>query len=256
MAQRILNFNQHYNSKKLILSLDISTYCNAGCPQCHRTDTNGLAKASWLPLIQWTIQDFKDTYSIDSLKNINQVEFCGTWGDPIMVKDIFKITEYILNSSDANILFNTNGSIRNHDWWWNFGLLGGKRITIVWAVDGSTQEIHSKYRQNTDLELIMENMQSFTSAGGHSQVFTVVFKHNQFNLYDIANLAKKNGASGISFVQSNRFRSDEPIFNFIDTKGQKDYLEKTTLNDDMGFWKNLDYLDLNNEEDMIKIKMI
>ena len=38
--------------------LDLSTYCNASCPQCHRTDKNGLDKVEWLPLVKWSLEDF------------------------------------------------------------------------------------------------------------------------------------------------------------------------------------------------------
>ena len=35
--------------KGIILNLDLTTRCNAGCPQCHRTDLNGLSKQVRLP---------------------------------------------------------------------------------------------------------------------------------------------------------------------------------------------------------------
>jgi MoaA/NifB/PqqE/SkfB family radical SAM enzyme len=38
---------------EITLVIDITTYCNAKCPQCARTDTNGLGKREKLPLINW-----------------------------------------------------------------------------------------------------------------------------------------------------------------------------------------------------------
>ena len=53
-----------YNlEKRLSAFLDISTYCNAACPQCHRTDRKGLGKIDWLPLIFWDLDKFKRAYS-------------------------------------------------------------------------------------------------------------------------------------------------------------------------------------------------
>ena len=46
------------DSKKCKIWLDLSTFCNASCPQCHRTDANGLGKVDWLPLIKWSLKDF------------------------------------------------------------------------------------------------------------------------------------------------------------------------------------------------------
>ena len=54
-----------WDSNDLSVFMDISTYCNAGCPQCHRTDNNGLGKVDWLPLVQWTIDQFKTAFSAE-----------------------------------------------------------------------------------------------------------------------------------------------------------------------------------------------
>ena len=51
-----------YKLKKLDVFLEISTFCNAGCPQCHRTNPDGLDKADWLPLVNWSIEQFKKVY--------------------------------------------------------------------------------------------------------------------------------------------------------------------------------------------------
>ena len=44
------------------LFMDVSTYCNAACPQCHRTNPKTLEKVDWLPLVQWTLEDFKKAF--------------------------------------------------------------------------------------------------------------------------------------------------------------------------------------------------
>ena len=111
-------------TKKPIAWIDLTTYCNAGCPQCHRTNPNGLGKVDWLPLIQWKFEEFKQAWPIESLNTISKFEICGTWGDPIMVKDIYKICEYVINESDVFIQMNTNGGMRDTDFWWDMGLLG------------------------------------------------------------------------------------------------------------------------------------
>lgn len=236
------NYNTLYNSKDLSLWLDLSTHCNAKCPQCHRTNADGLQKVDWLPIIQWPVEDFKKAFSPETLKHIDRIDICGTWGDPMMNKDIFEIVEYIMNRSRCHILINTNGSIRNADWWWKFGLLGGKRITVMWAVDGITQEQHSLYRQDTDLETVLDNMETFTLAGGISQIFTVVFKHNEKDMYNIAKSVKERGAQDIFFVPSNRFKRDSNKYEFIDKVGEMKFLEKATIDEHNTanfFWKTL-----------------
>ena len=65
----------------LDIMLDVTTRCNAGCPQCHRTDPMGLNKASWLPDIVWTLEQFKHAFPEKIAKHIYNFDFCVTWGD-------------------------------------------------------------------------------------------------------------------------------------------------------------------------------
>lgn len=247
----IQNYNKHYDEGKLRLFLDISTYCNAGCPQCHRTNPDGLEKADWLPLIQWSLEEFKTAFPPETLSNVEQFEFCGTWGDPMMNKDIYKICEYIIKESKSYIMINTNGSIRNSDWWWNFGVMGGKRISVVWALEGINQEMHSHYRRNTELNVILDNMEIFTQAGGRSEIFTVVFKHNEDYIFEIAQMAKERGCYSAFFVQSNRFYKNK-IFNFKDQFGTEKYLERASDdNKNKFYWRGYN-LRVNADMELIK----
>lgn len=221
-------FNKLYNDNKLRLWLDISTHCNAKCPQCHRTNPDGLGKVDWLPVTSWTIDQFKAAYPPDVFPHIEEVQLCGTWGDPLMCRDFELIVEYILAQSDTiTVVVNTNGSIRDEDWWWRLGVMGKSRVNVFWAIEGITPAQHAFYRRNTDLYKVLLNMEAFSAAGGRSDVFTVVFKHNEADLGAIAQMSADSGAQHIMFVASNRFyRSDR--YEFVDN-GVTLALEKTTL---------------------------
>ena len=247
MTDLIENYDTQLSKKSLGIWLDLSTYCNAKCPQCHRTNANGLEKADWLPLIQWSYDEFVRMFPVKTLKNLRHFDICGSWGDPIMNKDIFKIVEYIIkNTSKTTVLINTNGSFRNADWWWNLGLIGGRRIRVMWAIEGVDQKQQSHYRQNTNLDLVLENMEAFSLAGGWSQVFTVVFEHNEKDLYNISELVKDNGAEEIFFVQSNRFY-DNNAFDFVDALGRKKVLRRTNLENKPDFyWRTWHLYDKNH----------
>jgi MoaA/NifB/PqqE/SkfB family radical SAM enzyme len=243
----------YYNKSDLIMWVDLSTHCNAACPQCHRTNPDGLGKSKWLPIIQWSLSEFKTAFPIESMQNFSGFEFCGTWGDPMMNKDIFKIIEYVIKNSNCTIMVNTNGSIRNQEWWWDLGVLCGNRLNVTFDIDGINQTQHSKYRRKTSLDIVVDNLTSISNTRTTTRVFTVVFKHNQDNLYDIALLSKECGAEAIFFVPSNRFHKRvSNKFNFIDEKGDGDYLEQSNF-DSFGdiFWKDL-FLD--NDEDLKRIK--
>ena len=148
-TQKTLTWN---NSKITKIDLSVTNYCNAGCPQCDRTNPNGCGTDDWLPLTQWSLQDFKKAFPKDSLNLLVELQFCGTWGDPMMLKDIYSICEYIINESNCNIEITTNGSIREDTFYWELGALCGNRLKMYFDIDGIDQDMHSHYRRKTNLQ--------------------------------------------------------------------------------------------------------
>jgi len=222
-----------YRPRNLQVFLDISTFCNAGCPQGHRTDPNGLGMAKWLNYHQWDFDTFKNTYRLheqDREDNIWGVfEFCGTWGDPVMNKDIMKMVEYVVEYSNAKIYLDTNASIRDEEWWWDLGIAGGKQLTTYFAIDGIDQKMHSHYRRKTELDKVLKNMKAHSQTLAHTKVKTIVFKHNENYLDDIKDMVFKNGASTIIYTKSDRFYKHSSVFDFIDENGDAQVLEKSTI---------------------------
>lgn len=233
-----------YTNKELTAWLDISTFCNAACPQCHRTDTkNNLNKVDWLPLTQWSIEDFKKIFPRDQMQHYRNFDICGTWGDPGMCKDLDKIIQYILHDDPMTsspittkwmhnrhtkfVMLHTNGSMRDEDFWWKLGQTNGKNLRIYFTLDGIDQEMHSKYRRKTDLQKTLDHMSAAAEGGADVCTFTVVFKHNEDYIDEILELAKQHGATGHTVIQSNRFYFDTQ-YEFNNEDGQVEYLEEST----------------------------
>ena len=76
-----------YQNAELNLDIELTTNCNARCPQCSRTDELNVNKRKdWLPLQQVSIEVFKKWFPItNSIKNFH---FSGKFGDPGMCKDL------------------------------------------------------------------------------------------------------------------------------------------------------------------------
>tara|TARA_R110002167_G_scaffold89876_1_gene242455 strand:- start:1093 stop:1770 length:678 start_codon:yes stop_codon:yes gene_type:complete len=218
-----------YKSYGLSVFLDISTYCNAACPQCHRTNPNGLDKADWLPLVQWNIDTFKKAYPLyNSRVRYEAFSFCGTWGDPVMNKDLIDMVEHILKNSNAFVTIDTNGSIRDEEWWWKLGTIGGERLEVTFAVDGIDQKMHAHYRRNTNLSKVLDNMESLSNTMASVKTRTIVFKHNEDYLNDIGNMVKERGATKVFFTPSDRWFSG-PTFKFTDADGKDQKFEKSRI---------------------------
>ena len=217
------------NSKKLKVALDLSTYCNASCPQCHRTSTDGLGKVEWLPLIKWSLEDFKRQFPKGSMNSLKRFEICGTWGDPMMSKDIGKITKYIIDNSEASVHINTNGGMRTPEFYEDLGNYCGKRLLIYFDVDGITNEMHQKYRRGVDLQTVLDNMEALSNTDAITRAFVILFKHNQDFVYDIKDMCKMYGAESVYIIKSDRFLVNDK-FKFINEDGETEILEEIDKN--------------------------
>jgi MoaA/NifB/PqqE/SkfB family radical SAM enzyme len=213
----------------LDVSLDVTTRCNAGCPQCHRTDPMGLNKASWLPDIHWTIEDFKKALPPEIMKDIYNFDFCGTWGDCLTNQDILPMVKYLRkNSPEASICINTNGSLRNEQFWWDLGVAGGKKLQVAFCVEGTTQEMHENYRQFTFLDKILANMDMLSNTPAKIRSQTLVWKHNEHCLPEIEKLCMDHGSMRHHFVATDRWNSSNTKELKFTVKDKPGILEATS----------------------------
>lgn len=194
-----------FKNKRLYVKLEPSTYCNSSCYQCERVDPITGEKWDWLQEKSYDIDSFKKIFSLDVLGRIYEFGMGGVFGDPIMCKDIYEICEYIINNSTAKIHISTNGSIRTEDWWWDLGVLCGDRLSVTFAIDGSTQEMHETYRKGTNLQKILNNMQSLSFTKANVDVMSILFQHSYPYKEDIEKLSRNYGATHIVQKASPRY---------------------------------------------------
>ena len=207
-----------------IADINLTNLCNARCPQCQRTAEIGLGTLKDLPMITWSLQDFMNYFPKNCLDDIKEYSFCGTWGDPLMAKDIEAICDYILNNSQANILITTNGSIRSKDFYTRLGNKSGKRLTMIFDIDGVDETMHQKYRRGTSLNKVLNNMLALSRTDAIVCSQTILFKHNQHHQKQIKELATVYGSKNHEFCMSDRF--DEDKFYFTNEDGEQEYLER------------------------------
>ena len=218
-----------YNSGRLNIDLEPTTYCNARCPQCARNDeTKNLKTRPWLPMSSISLEEFTEWFPRDVIANIKNVHMSGTYGDAGMCKDLYKIAQYIMYFGVGTTLsVNTNGGMRDEEFWWDLGVLCGKRLKMIFDIDGIDQEMHGLYRRGVSLDKVLSNMDAISQTSARISTFTVLFKHNQDYLEQIKDMCKEHGATHCDHVESDRFK-DKPYFEFLDEKGKTQLLEQTT----------------------------
>ena len=69
--------------------IEITTYCNAACPQCPR-NIQGSGINPYMPLVHLDRAAIDAAFSAEHCGKLRQIFFCGSYGDPVMHPDFKK----------------------------------------------------------------------------------------------------------------------------------------------------------------------
>lgn len=186
------------------MHLEITTKCNASCPMCGR-NYKGKVRDK-LKLVELSLNECKDIFDVDFIKQLNRISICGVYGDPINAKEIIEIVDYFY-SCNEKLLINlyTNGSKHSELWWKSLAkVMRNKNGYVIFGIDG-IGDVNSIHRINTSYIKIIENAKTYINAGGKAKWDFIAFKHNE-NLIDLAEeLSKSIGFSSFQVKKTSRF---------------------------------------------------
>jgi len=177
------------------LHIELTNRCNAACPMCMRFHQSSPLLRPDLELGEISLDQFKSWFSPEILKKQLLILFCGVHGDPCIAQDTLEITKYIIeNSPKTNILFNTNGGMRNPEWWSNLGstLKDNPSNWVTFSIDG-LEDTNHLYRRNVKWDKLMANVKAFIAAGGRAHWDFLIFKHNEHQIDQARQLAEELG---------------------------------------------------------------
>lgn len=205
---------------------EITTACNAACPQCPR---NYYGSYTWptLPIVQIDLDWVKKYLPEDNWKVINRIDFCGTYGDPIMNNNLVPIIQWIRSvNPNIKIEIKTNGGIRDKQWWTILAQSLGPNDHVVFGIDG-LEDTNHLYRKNVVFSKVIENATNFISAGGRAFWSYIVFKHNQHQVEEAKILSKNLGFQDILIKKTWRFFNKNHEFQdqyaVLDKNGKIEY---------------------------------
>jgi len=170
----------------------ITTYCQAKCRSCMRTDEDTGNPIFWLNPSHMSYEDF-DTY----LKNcegveLERIEFCGELGDPMMHPEISKFVDRALQQCNS-LLINTNGGLRQPKWYAEYARIYGRKIEIVFNIDGADHDTNWKYREGVNFQRAWDNLNAWISNGGWGTWAFLVFTWNVQQIKLAKQMADDNG---------------------------------------------------------------
>lgn len=186
------------------IHVEPTTVCQAECNMCARTvlgyHTNK-SKNSELSL-----ETFKQLTS-DLIENLEKILFCGILGDPAGCTQLLDIIDWVQSiNPDIVIGINTNGAIRNTNWWKQLAHKTNKSpySYVVFSIDGLEDTNHI-YRKQVVWKKLIENAQAYINAGGVAQWDMLVFDHNKHQIDAAKSLAHNMGFRVFRTKVSNRF---------------------------------------------------
>jgi MoaA/NifB/PqqE/SkfB family radical SAM enzyme len=164
------------------IQFELSNLCNALCLGCVRTDTTNYNESKSIikdkKLV--SLETFEKLTSDPLMSSVELLEFCGTIDEPLMHPEFFEILEIAKKiNTNFKIVIHTNASLRPKKDWTRLAKLlkTFKSHRILFSIDGIDEQ-HEFYRQKTNYKKIIENAQSFISAGGFAVWQYLVFPWN------------------------------------------------------------------------------
>ena len=184
--------------------IEITTYCNAACPQCPRNNM-GAGINPYMPLIHLPRATIDKVFDAELCQRLRQVFFCGSYGDPIMHPDFLDILRDFRSKSPKLWLYiHTNGGVHDSEYWAEIAKIMNGYGQIDFGIDGLEDTLHL-YRKNVKYNTAIANAQAFISAGGRAQWNFIVFKHNEHQVDQVQPLGKSMGFHNVLIRKTGRF---------------------------------------------------
>ena len=191
------------------IDFGITSYCNAGCSGCNRTNNQTRKAYGWLKHKHVDADDLI-TYIVNApqyFSSLRNIKFCGERGDPMMHPRIEFLIDTVCNTvckddqhslKNLNLKINTNGSLRNPDFYKKISR--HKNLVLTWSIDGFEETNHI-YRHGIDFNNIWNNFTTFCkqTGGRNANWDFIVFKHNWHEIPRVKEEAKKLNINSLDF---------------------------------------------------------
>jgi MoaA/NifB/PqqE/SkfB family radical SAM enzyme len=212
--------------------IELTTYCNAACPQCPRNINSGKLNP-YLKLEHLPREIINAAFPAELCNRLRQIFFCGSYGDPIMHPDFLDILwDFRQKAPKLWLYMHTNGGAHDIEFWQEIAYILNGHGQVDFNIDG-LEDTNHLYRRNTDFSKIIKNAKAFIDAGGRAVWNFIVFEHNQHQIEQAEQLSKELRFEKFLYRSTGRFLNHKTMTTFdnwpvVDRHGNKIYSIKPT----------------------------
>jgi MoaA/NifB/PqqE/SkfB family radical SAM enzyme len=200
--------------------LEITSRCNASCPQCAR-NVNGGKVNPHLPLTELSISDVKKIFPQKFIQQLSLMYMCGNYGDPLVARDTVEVFRYFRACNPAiELKMHTNGSGRPPGWWAQLAQLVD---SCCFGIDG-LEDTNAIYRRGTQWKVIMRAAEAFIEAGGNAEWQFLVFGHNEHQVDEARRLSQKLGFRKFFVKRTARFMNQGVRIDTTNVMGREGHI--------------------------------
>jgi MoaA/NifB/PqqE/SkfB family radical SAM enzyme len=208
------------------LHIEVSSRCNAACPVCNRS-LNGGPKNPKMIETDISIDQFKEWFPAEFIKQLRTIVFCGNYGDPMTAPDLLEIIAYCKELNPTlEITMNTNAGTRSPAFWRSLSDLIHPYGVVTFSVDGLRDTNHI-YRRGVNWENVERNMRAYCQGPGKSHWEFLVFAHNEHQVAEAELLAKEIGITKFfpkkAFGFQNWVNGTSTVINVLKEDMELDY---------------------------------
>ena len=205
------------------LQAEITSNCNAACPQCPRNVFGGQTVPN-LPITRWRMEDLPRMFRNSFVEQLEMVYFCGTYGDPMMNTDVTEIAHWFRSRNpNLEIGIHTNGGVGRVE---DYRAMAKIVDFISFGMDGLSDTNHI-YRRRVRWDQVMERSRAYIESGGQAIWDFIVFEHNQHQVELAKTLSHTMGFKKFNVKRTSRFlnRRHEvlPYQSVQGKNGQEEY---------------------------------
>lgn len=192
----------------LLVDMGLINRCNLACPVCPYTQKNVQSQTREFTPIKEFIE------FLDKLPNLEVGILEGNYSEPTLYPHLPELISY-LKSRGIRLRLSTNGDAHNDAYWHELGKLFDENDIIRFDIDGSTQEMHGKYRIGGNLERTLNHHRALKeTTKGKTVLQNIVFHYNVQDKDGIMDIFYNENFNYVSFIKAyiHSYRTDKDMY--------------------------------------------